>query len=327
MVPRLSGSPCFKKERQMLYKNGKLYELKSHEVASVHKLLHLPIRLVYTSEQIKPSKKNPLPDKPAGINIPLKASIRTPVGFVEWRYAENVVHDAEGKIRYMPHTMFFSGDKLLTEFDIELIWFILFQCPYCKNNELKPEQRKRPRFEIEDAISKAEILTRRKRLIAKVNTMLYDLNVGLKEERLRRVAKAYFIRDVDSLTRPQIELALEHRIQIEEKNNKNGLQKFLDITGAEEELISKGKIQTAVDSNIIKYNANKNMWVWLGEKGGTGQEICRITGGADPYEALHHWMVNSEEFVIALEDHLKGDTVVEKQKAEIIEGTGRAVNP
>jgi len=212
----------------------------------------------------------------------------------------------------------FTGNKLLTEYDIELIWFILFCCPYCKNNKLQPEQRRRPRFEIEDAVTKAEILTRRKRLMAKVNTMLYDLNVGLPEEKLRKVAKAYFIKGVDGLTRPQIELALENMILIEERNKKSGLQRFLDVTDAEKELISKGKIQTAVDRKIIRYIANKNMWFWLGEKGKPTLEICRITGGASPYNALHHWMMNNDEFATALEDHLKGETVVEKQKEKTI---------
>ncbi|GAH25983.1 unnamed protein product, partial [marine sediment metagenome] len=181
----------------MLHKNGKLYELKGFEIASVHKLLHLPIRLVYTGEQITPNKENPLPDKPAGINIPLKASIKTPVGFVEWIYSENIIRDAKGNVKYVPHTMPFTGNKLLTEYDIELIWFILFCCPYCKNNELEREQKRRPRFEIEDAVTKAKILAGHKRLMARVNTMLYDLDVGLNEEDLRKIAKAYFIKNVD----------------------------------------------------------------------------------------------------------------------------------
>lgn len=304
----------------MLYKNGKLYELKEREINLVHSKLNLPVRIVYTKEQIRKNKLNPIPDKPASINIPLKVNLKTEHGFVEMRYAENIVQNAEGKIKYTPHSFSFFGDRLLTVFDIEFIWFILFWCPYCKNNELKPEQRKRPRFEIEDAVSKAELEASVKRNVTKVNTMIYDLNVGLSEEKLRRIAKAYFIPNIDSFTRSQVELVLEDRVFAEERSKKNGLKRFLQMANADEELETKGKIQTAIDRKIIKYLPQRKMWMWIDEKGKASQEVCRITGGKSPYEALHDWMMGNDEFKDALDDHLKGQTVIAKKKEEVLKG-------
>lgn len=304
----------------MLYENRKQYELSDHQIGLVHKELNLPVRLVYTREQVKKSKLNPVPDKPASINIPLKVNLRTVKGLTEYRYAENIVQDAKGNIKYTPHSFSFFGDALLTELDIEFIWFILFWCPYCKNNKLKPEQRKRPRFEIEDAVTKAEIEASQKRDITRVNTMIYDRDVGLSEEDLRKIAKAYFIPNVDDLTRAQVELTLESKIFTEERRKKEGFKRFLDMAKAKDQLETKGKIQTAVDREIMKYFPPRKMWMWLDENGKGSQEICRITGGKSPYEALHDWMGANEEFRNALDDHLKGQTVVEKIHKPVLGG-------
>jgi hypothetical protein len=268
----------------MLYKNGKLYELKEREINLVHSKLNLPVRIVYTKEQIRKNKLNPIPDKPASINIPLKVNLKTEHGFVEMRYAENIVQNAEGKIKYTPHSFSFFGDRLLTVFDIEFIWLSV------------------------------------KRNVTKVNTMIYDLNVGLSEEKLRRIAKAYFIPNIDSFTRSQVELVLEDRVFAEERSKKNGLKRFLQMANADEELETKGKIQTAIDRKIIKYLPQRKMWMWIDEKGKASQEVCRITGGKSPYEALHDWMMGNDEFKDALDDHLKGQTVIAKKKEEVLKG-------
>lgn len=303
----------------MLYENQKPYQLSQTQINAVHKELNLPIRIVYTSEQIRKSRLNPVPDKPASINIPLKVNLKTLHGFKEYRYAENVVQDAAGKIKYTPHSLPFFGDRVLTELDIEFIWFILFWCPYCKNNKLTPEQRKRPRFEIEDAVTKAELEAAAKRNIAKVNTMIYDLDVGLSEENLRKIAKAYFIPNVDKLTRAQVELTIEGRIFAEEKAKRHGLKRFLQLSDADEELENRGKIQSALDREIIIYVPTKKMWAWVNEKNKPGQEICRITGGANSHDALHDWMAVNDEFREALNDHLKGQSVVAKKPENVMD--------
>lgn len=302
----------------MLYVNKELYQLSKKDIELIKSKLHLPIRIVYTSEQIKPSKLNPVPDKPASISIPLKSSLRTKEGLMEYRYAENIVQDSTGKTRYIPHTFPFFGDRLLTEYDIEFIWFIYFWCPYCKNNSLQPEQRKRSRFEIEDTITNAELKADRKREIAKVNSMIYDYKVGLSEENLRKIGKAYFIPNVDGLTRAQVELAVENIVFAEERNKKGGFKRFLDISHADSELESKGKIQKALDRGIIRFVSQRRMWVWLDDQGNSSEEICRITGGRSPFEALHNWMGANKEFREALEDHLQGQPVIVKKKEEII---------
>lgn len=321
MDPWLIQGSILIKKKDMLFENGKPYELTQRQISIVYKKLNLPIRIVYTSEQIKKSRLNPVPDKPASINLPLKVNLRTVEGYKEYRYAENIVQDPAGKTKYTPHSLAFFGDKLLTEYDIEFIWFILFWCPYCKNNELEPQQRKRARFEIEDAVTKAELESAVKRNIAKVNTMIYDLDVGLSEENLRKVAKAYFIPGIDKLTRSQVELVLEGRIFAEERSKKQGLKRFLQLTNADEELATRGKIQAAIDQDILKYVPTKSMWAWLNDKGKPGQEICRITGGTNPYEALHDWMAVNDEFKGALDDHLKGQSVIEKKPESVMDRT------
>ena len=64
------------------------------------------------------------------------------------------------------------------------------------------------------------------------------------------------------------------------------------------------------------------MWAWLDGKGDVSQEICRITGGASPYDALHDWMGADEEFRDALDDHLKGQKVIAKKPENVLGGKG-----
>jgi hypothetical protein len=69
--------------------------------------------------------------------------------------------------------------------------------------------------------------------MATVKAMIYSSKMGVGESKLRRIAKAYFISDVDELSFAQVKLAVENQIS---RDKQNGVKKFLDMAEADQVL-------------------------------------------------------------------------------------------
>ena len=101
---------------------------------------------------------------------------------------------------------------------------------------------------------------------SRISVLLFNKELGLPEERLRLVAKAYHIKNVDDLTLPQVKIILEGKIH---DKKLGGPDKFFDMVNADEELDARANIQKLIDLDFIKYDGTKGAWFWntVGENG------------------------------------------------------------
>jgi len=277
----------------MLYKNEEPYKLAPTDVKTINERFHgkWPLTIIYPPERIVPSrsKQNKLPDKPNSMSWPLTATVKTKLGTDQWRYAENVIIKEHGLKKYTPKNFRFNGRRPFEETDIELVWFLYTKSQYCKGGE---NQGKTIKFMFEDLITDAERKAERESLISGVKTMIWNKDFGLSEERLRALAKAYFIKNVDNLTFAQVKMAIEHQVM---RDPQHGHQKFMEMTNMEELIVIRGKIQEIVDKGYLKYDVVKKEWLWL-EEGKKATKIIKVPPSADPNDAMYDYYMGNKEF-------------------------------
>lgn len=296
----------------MLYKNDELYKLTMADHGAIKKRFQkFPIRLVYPANRIKPSpsKHNKLPDKPTSISFPLVATVKTNTGTEQWRYAENKIIGEHGKVVWTPHNLVLRGAITLTKSDSELIWWLWKACPVLEGGD--NFNGKQAKCAFEDLIGSAEKKAIKEEQIATVKALIYSSRIGLGEEKLRRVAKAYFISGVDDMTLPQVKLLVDNHIQ---RDRQNGIKNFIELTEGEIELNTRSTIQQAIDENTIRFHEPTKQWAWVMDYGNKVEPFVKIVPGADRNEALYTYYKNNRQFAEDLDAALKGAKVVNKKK-------------
>lgn len=301
----------------MLYKNEVPYELSrfQKEIDEIETHFHgkFPVKVVYPPERIVKSKlkHNRLPDKPNSISFDLKATVKTPSGTESWRYAENVIIDNKGVKKYLPKKFRFDGARFLERNDIELIFFLLKKSPYCLGGT---NQGRMVKFMFEDLVSEADKKVRKKKIEAKIDGLLYGEDFGLPEAKLRDVAKAYFINNVDGLTLSQVQIVLSSKIH----ETKDGPDNFFRMVNADEEIQTRKSIQKAMDMGVLKHDTTKRTWSWetKGEKGST--LICKTPPNKSASESLYEHYLGNEGF----RDDLQAVLLTKNPKAGKLKGKG-----
>lgn len=277
----------------MLYKNDEPYKLVQKEIEAVEAFFHgkFPVKVVYPQERIVPSKlkHNRKPDKPRSISFDYKAVVMTANGTEVWRYAENVIVSDKGVKKYTPKKFLFHGATWLKRNDIEKIFFLLNKSEFCKGGK---NQGPMVKFMFEDLVTEAEKRAEKKKIATKIDGLLYGDDFGLSEEKLRTVAKAYFIPGVDDYSLSQIKWQLENKIN----ETKSGPDEFFRMVNAEDEIATRVSITKAVDFGLLVYeNNNKSKrWVWKTKEG--IDEICKVPPDKSPNEALYEHYLGNEGF-------------------------------
>lgn len=292
----------------MLYKNDELYKLAPADIKKVRdKFKKFPVALVYPENRLvkSPSKHNIKPDKPNSISFPLSATVKTSTGTDQWRYAENKLVDSRGKIIYTPHNFLFFGNVMLSEQDMELIWFLMTKCPYVIGGE--NYNGRPPKAVFEDLVGAADKKAMTEEQHATMKALIYSKQIGLKEEKLRKVAKAYFIPEVDDLTINQVRIALEIAVT---SDRVSGIDSFMKLVEADIELEVRSVIQDAVDRKIIKYIPNTKEWAWLTDGGRKHEAICTVHSAMNPNEAIFDYYMGDKNFADTLKSAMKGNKVV-----------------
>lgn len=288
----------------MLYKNGSPYEMTEKEKQALRETFTFPVYLRYPPHFIKPSKLNPLPDKPAGINIPLKSIIREDGTTVEWRWAQSTTLGQNGRTVFSPRVIPFQGDWSVRDLDLDLLYFLYYKSPYCMNGELDQRQKKKAYFEIEDLAQAATHKINTRRLEGRVRTLIDDDDLGLSERKLRAVAKAYFVPNADMLTLNQLRVVLDLEVR---KDRKTGFQKFLNMVNADEMIKNRGLIRTAADEGVVRWDLKTKTWHFAHEDGGTkkGDPICKVNK-IEPMAGLVEFYNGNDDFKQRLDAEMDG---------------------
>ena len=295
----------------MLYKNDEPYRLGKPEIDKLIERFHgkFPVKVAYPDARIIPSKlkHNKLPDKPNSISFDLKSTVKTDNGSEIWRYAENVVVDNKGVKRYTPKKFLFNGARFLDRNDIELIYFLEKKShhKYLSDEEMKDgklPQSRQPKFMFEDLVSDAEKKARKRAQEAKISSLLYG-DYALPEEKLRLLAKAYHVKNVDTLTFPQVKIILDTEIH----KDKHGASKFFDMANADDEINIRVSLQKAIDMGILRLDLTKKAWFWV-TKEGKDVKACTIPANKNANEALYDTYNGDEGF----RDDLKASLLTKK---------------
>jgi len=291
----------------MLYKNDELYKLAPNDIKVLtEKFKRFPLAIIYPPERVVPSrsKQNKLPDKPNSISFPLVSNVKTKTGTERWRYAENVIVKEHGVKKFTPGNFRFNGRHLLQETDAELAWFLFTKSSYCKGGL---NQGKTIKFMFEDLISDAERRADSESIKSRVKAMIFGEDFGLSEEKLRAVAKAYFIKNVDQLTFAQVKLAVDHAVN---RDKRDGLKQFVEMTNMDEFLKIRGRIQDLMDKKHLGYDATRKEWQWLDEKGDRIDSICKVAPGRSPNDALYDFYMGNRTFQEVFEAAEKAGKVI-----------------
>jgi len=299
----------------MLYKNNEIYTL----TAADHKYVKqrfpkFPIKLTYPESRVKPSrsKHNKLPDKPNSISFPFVATVKTKTGTESWRYAENKIIGTNGKVIWSPHNMILRGMRMLQEEDIELVYWLIKCCPHLEGGN--NFNGKVPKCAIEDLVGQAERKAMHEEQLATVKALIYSSKVGLGEKKLRTVAKAYFIRDVDELTYAQVKLAVE---MVVHRDKRSGVENFLKLVEADAVLEIRSSLQKAIDNNIITFMEPNRTWAWVTEQGKKNEPICQIRPSSNPYESLYDYYLGDKHFADEVASLLSGKRATKPKTAEV----------
>ena len=294
----------------MLYVNDKKHDLTPSEIKAVEdKFGKFPIRAIYPKERVKPSrlKHNRQPDKPAGISFPYRAVRKTEKGTEIWRYAEEVIYLDGGSKKYIPQNLYYTGSIILTKKDIEKIWFLLNVCPYTKPMSDKKEDQKNwngkpPKIQFENLVKEDNDNASRKKDEAEFMAMVYSPAVGLTDEKLKIVAKALFINNVDDLYINQVREQIEKSVMADRRN---GVKKFMTMVNGDAVLTVRANIQRAIDGKHIKFTPNTKEWVWLGDDGKKTELICKLGRGIRPDDAIYDLYIGDEGLKNAIQSVLK----------------------
>ena len=292
----------------MLYRNDEIYKMTPADHKEVKKMYpKFPIRLIYPEARVRPSrsKHNKLPDKPNSISFPMVATVKTKTGTESWRYAENKINGTDGRTIWTPHNLILRGTMILKDTDIELVYWLVNCCPFLDGG--KNWNGRVPKCIIEDLVGAAEKKAIKEEEQANVKALIYSSRVGLGEDKLRQVAKAYFIGGVEDLSFAQVKLALEAEIH---RDRRTGYEKFLDLVDAEATLTVKANLQEAVDRGIITYMVQKKTWAWVTEQGRKNEPIASIGASANPQEALYDYYLGNRKFAQEMTAALTGKSVV-----------------
>ncbi len=294
----------------MLYKNDVKYDLTPAQIKAIEtKFGRFPVRAIYPKERVKPSrlKSNRKPDKPAGISFPYRAVRKTATGTEIWRYAEEVIHLDGGKKKYIPQNFKYEGTVVLTKEDVELIWFLLNVCPYTRPMSDKEEDRKNwngrpPKVQFENLVKEATDEVLIKKDTAEFMAMVYSSSVGLTDQKLKEVAKALFINNVDDITINEVKIQVEKAVMVDRRN---GVKKFMKMVNSEAVLTVRANIQRAIDEKLIKYTPNTKEWVWLGDDGKKRELISKLGRGIRPDDAIYDLYIGDEGLKESIQSALK----------------------
>ncbi len=304
----------------MLYKNGVPYRMSEKEVEALEAKFTFPIYLRYPNVLKKFNKLNQTYDKPAGINIPLRSIVREENTTIEWRWAQQDTVNPQGQKKYMPRVIPFQGDWAITDLDIDLLYYLYYKSPYCVNGAIDEKQRKKPYFEIEDLRIAATLKVRDRKMRSRVATLIDDDEMGLPETKLRALARAYFVPHVDKLSLDQVRVVLDLEVR---KDKRDGLQRFIDMSGATEMIQLRGKIRSAIDQGIVRFMPKVKTWVFINEDE-TMDPICKVNK-IEPQAGLVEFYGGDREFAQRLDAELEGRGAIDVV-SKIVKSEGEITN-
>jgi hypothetical protein len=277
----------------MLYKNDEIYKLAKTEIDAVVKHFHnkFPVKMIYPPERIQKSRlpHNRLPDKPASITFKLKSIVKTDSGSEVWRYADNVVIGENGQKKYIPTSLGYNGEKNFVRGDIELLYFLLKKSEYCLDGE---NQGRTVKFTFEDKVTEADRKAEKRERESKIDLLIFNTDTCLPEDKLRSLAMAFDVDNVDSLTLSQTKIAIDSKIH----SLKDGFDRFFQMVEDDEQMKARVILKKITNQGILFFDKDNRSWQW---KTPQGMEIVKggkVGPNITPVEHLYNLYLGDASF-------------------------------
>ena len=293
----------------MIYKDSKQIELDKNKKAELRKRFTFPVRIKYVKEFITWDKVNKRNVKPPSISVPAKGSILFEGDVNEYRYA-SVVTKIEGEPHYTPSAITVNEATVITERDIDLLYYLYFYCPYMSNGKLAEEAKKKKtklkekaRFQFEDIKKEAELFIEKDKLATTVKALITNPDFGVDDNDLRRIAKAMFIPNSGEL---DINLLRQGMLlKIESSRGTDGYEEFLAAKKNLGNTGVKAILSEAIDLALIKFEGRGRKWFWLDTDGEKTEMITPVLPGKDHNEALVEFLTDESETLEQVKTSIK----------------------
>lgn len=210
-------------------------------------------------------------------------------GTIEIRYFKTTKGFGDQKT-YLPNevTMGSRADITVPETDLDLIYFLALHIRNANSKYRDPSRK--PWFFLEDLVKEAEIKANKKKLLNKIDTLLWNEEFGLSDDKLREVAKTYEISMVDKKSLDQIRVILDPLA-------KANPDEFLERTNNKKDMKLVAFLNDCVDHKIIGHKKvrNSHSWYILTDTGDTDEKICSIRKDEKPMEKLASYLLKTDE--------------------------------
>ena len=293
----------------MIFKNGERVDIANKESASadvldyqekkkyVREQLGFPVTFYrnpsYMTQQVREDGKIEMYAKP--MYIPNVSYFPTEDGIDEWRYSKTPPRrkgkDGEYEFpRDQKRTLYNKASFYLGENEMDKIYFLMYKSPEFKRY-----------YTIDDAKANANEKVNVKIKEAKIMEVFYGSNsVLLKDEtKLRDIARAWNIRNVEKMTKAQVLSDLETAVREQDARGIRSIEDFIEDTQLGYYTEIGALIQKAEDLKVIKFDERTQHWFYTNLDGTLANKICLVPKGRYEYR-----YVDLREYLFAEKDHI-----------------------
>lgn len=240
--------------------------------------------------------------------LPNSCTFATEDGHEEWTWSpRNPKINKHGDKEFPREYKRFIYDKqvfALGEKDMDRIYFLLFKNP----NFLKSY------FDLDDEKIKASEKVSAKMKEAEIMKLFYDEDSILQkdEKRLREIARAWNLPDVQKLSKDQILDRLEKTVREQDFKGIKTIKEFKESCQLGDYYVEvAAMIQKAEDLGIIKADDKVSTWFYVNADGSYGEKICSIMAGRWDYryEILKDYIFAEKDHIGRMKSMVQGSNV------------------
>lgn len=204
--------------------------------------------------------------------IPNVSTVVTEDGREEWRWCPIVPkRDASGEYKFPREfrtTHYTKRMFSMNKNEMDKIYYLYF-----KDSQFKAY------YEVDDAKGEADAKLVNKIKEAKIYGAFYGENSVLlnDKQKLRKIARAWNISRIESMTDAQILAELEEKVRNEDKQGIRTVDEFLESTQLSEYIDKAAIVQQAEDVGAIIYDEKTSFWFYSDGNGTLKDKLCEVS--------------------------------------------------
>ena len=194
--------------------------------------------------------------------------ISTGYGTEQWRYSPSPPYEKNGELHWSVSDGKFNKKIMsFTQEQLDLAFFLWYKSKVFKSI-----------YDIDDAKAEADAAVRVKMDSTKLDRAFYseDSILQTDEEKLKTIARAYNVPQVDKKTKNQAIVALEQVVRDQVQKKVFTVDEFLESLSLDTLTELSAKIQKAEDDKLITYDDKQNAWFYVNEGGSIGEFIVQV---------------------------------------------------